>query len=751
MNRTDRLLARAWLLGLASGCLILLVPEGPKTPLVSRGGWTAVGFRATPKPSNLQLSPSLLESPDLRLWRSWSPETGAGPGRLESAPFEPGTFLSVPLLGYPAARSEVDLYLECLPDGGRLTLATGNLHEDWYERTLWMPRRFCAGPVRLVAVSQSRTWYVGAGTPFRSSVWSYLKESAPVLLLVHALAFTLLLSPGLAMAYWLQSRGLLPGPVSLAAIPLTTLLGYGSFFVAYYGGIALSAVASLGVGWAAVKLWSRTRVAGAAGEADGLLPLGLMFLYSLLCVLLLYVADAGIGSWAANYRYWPAVWSSDNQLQQLVAESLYQDRPIVGSLKPWRVSDRPPVLAGTLVLLRPLWQTLLGIGSNLRLYFYFHQVAGIVLNSFWVVPTWYLVRAIGLTARQALGVVTLVGATGFALFNSTYVWPKLIAGALALICYLEISDEGEGYARAAGAQKWVAIGLCAGLSLMCHGGVFLGMAPLLPAALRRTARGRVWHALVGAAVLAAVVLPWMAWQHFEEPPGNALVKFAFAGTWGFGEEGISVWETVRRTYAPITRDQWLCDRWNGVRSLFGAYLDPLVSWITRLPNQGTLAERLRLSDFLHFFPSLRFLNVGWLALCLLPWYPAVTRCRPRALWHMALVGLAGVAFAVLVLWRIHIVHTLSYLSVLLVVVALAAALITTRSALARVAAAAQMAYFVIVWVVFPLRWAPRTRWDVAGAALLTLACGWRLLHAATLLDASEKPEASRSQPLIPRT
>jgi hypothetical protein len=740
LNRPNTLLVRAWFLGLAFGCLILFAPEGPKTPLVSREGWSAVGFFRCPKPSVLQLSSPLLDNPDLTLWRSWSPEIGPEPGRLESAPFDPPTFLSVPLIGYPAF-TDIALYVECIADGRRLTMATGNPHEDWYERTLWMPRRWCHGRVRVVAASQSRTRYVGVGTPFRSSALSYLKESAPVLLLVHALAFAALLAPGWAIALWLRSRGMLPGPTSLAAIPLTALLGYGCFFVAYYGGVAASAAASLGVGWAGVTLWRKGRVAGLAAEPDNLLPLGLMFLYSLLCVLLLYLPDAGIGTWTATYRYWPAVWSSDNQLQQMVAEALYQNGPILGLFDPWKVSDRPPLLAGTLILLRPLWQTLLGIGSNARLYFYFHQVTGIVLSCFWVVPVWHLVRSVGQSARQTVGVVALVGSTGFTLFNSTYIWPKLIAGALALVCYLVLTDDGERYGSAAGVQRWVATGLCGGLSLMCHGGVFTGMLPLVPTALRRATHARPWHVLVGVAVFAAVLLPWTAWQHFEEPPGNALVKFAFAGTWGFGEERMSAWETVRRAYATITLDQWLNDRWNAARSLFGAYLDPLLFWMTRLPNEGALAGRLRLSDCLYFFPSLRFLNVGWLALCLLAWRPSVIRARPRPLRHMAWAGLAGVAVAVLALWRIHIVHTLSYLSVLLVTVALAVVLVSARSPLARMAVAAQLVYFLIVWVALPLRWAPQVRWDVAVFAVLALAFGWRLFRLATLVDEAEGPQA----------
>jgi hypothetical protein len=349
----------------------------------------------------------------------------------------------------------------------------------------------------------------------------------------------------------------------------------------------------------------------------------------------------------------------------------------------------------------------------------------------------------GLSARQGLAVVALVGSTGFDLFNSTYIWPKLIAGALALICYLLIADDGDRFGPAAGAQTWVATGLCAGLALMCHGGVLFGMVPLLPAALRRARQARFRHVLLGCAVLAAIVLPWSAWQRLEEPPGNALVKFAFAGTWGFGEEGVSVWDTVRTAYLGVTFDEWLTQRWNAIRSLLGAYVDPLLNHVTQRAYGESVAGRSRLADFLFLFPSMRFLNLGWLAMALLAWRSSSGTTRDLKPWHLARIGLAGVAVTVIVLWRIHVIHTLSYMSVLLITVALATALIGITSTFARLAVAAQFAYFVTVWILDPLLGGPRLRWDIALAAAATLVLGWRLLHLAALVDEGPRPSTRR--------
>src|SRR5260370_671827 len=111
--------------------------------------------------------------------------------------------VGVPIVGYPM-ESGLSLALVCVATGKTLPLAAANTHEEWVERTLWLPRSFCPSEVRAVALSASPTFYVGLGTPVESSLLSWLKESVFVLVAIHAVCAGLLLLPALAAARLLR-------------------------------------------------------------------------------------------------------------------------------------------------------------------------------------------------------------------------------------------------------------------------------------------------------------------------------------------------------------------------------------------------------------------------------------------------------------------------------------------------------------------------------------------------------------------
>jgi hypothetical protein len=190
------------------------------------------------------------------------------------------------------------------------------------------------------------------------------------------------LAPGLAIASLFVKRN----SALVAALPVTLTLGYVSFFLAYYVGrlaaleiamLVLASIAWLITRWQALERGTATTTA--------LQGFGLAFVISLACVCLVYAADLGIGSWAATDRFAPAIWASDAQLPQIVAEGLYRQLPVndligVG----WHVSDRPPLLSGLMLLAQPLFEPFFAVGDNQRLGFLFYQVLGSVACTLWV-------------------------------------------------------------------------------------------------------------------------------------------------------------------------------------------------------------------------------------------------------------------------------------------------------------------------------------------------------------------------------
>jgi len=705
-----------WASVVALGLSLLLMPEQPKTALVPRDGWTASGaFVQNSRPLPGEISDSILADPQVTFWRSWSPENGSQPGTLVSQPFTAPSVLAVPFAGY-TFESGIELYLECLTTSARQPIARGNAHENWVERTLWLPGSWCPSQVRLVATTTSRSYYIGVGTPVRSSRLSWLKESVFVVTAVHALAWAVLLVPGLAAVRVLRVRS--RDTALQAVVPTTLVFGYIAFFAVYYGGRMGSLaviVAMLVTGLAVVTRW---RAIWTAYRDESIArAIGLTFAISLAYILLVYSSDLGIGSWSATYRFAPAIWSADSQLPQIVAEGLYHGLPVKNLIGGgWHVSDRPPLLAGLMLLGRPVWEPLIATGDNQRLTFLLYQSLGMVACSLWVIPVWMLLaRLFNSRGHAAIG-VGLIATTGFVAFNSVYIWPKMLGGALGLGAYVALADAITTNEPRAAGRAYILAGGLAGLAMMSHAGVAWGFVPIFAYPLLKPTRARLTGLLLAASAALALLAPWMLWQQLEDPPGNALVKFALAGTWGMGEESKGVWATVRDVHATMTLADWLGMRRDALLTLVGAHLPAVISWYATRPMD--LAGRLRTWEFLYLLPGLGFANLGWLGIGWLASNPQSQNVSIRRVSRLWLAfGLSGVLIATLVNFNVNINHHQSYQSVLLVLLALYAAVLSGPVWLRRTAILANISYFAIVWVWSPLA-AFRVRPDIVVGALL---------------------------------
>jgi hypothetical protein len=717
----SRWLLNAWALAALIGLGILLLPERRKEALVPRDGWVVQGaFVPNVRPARGQVSRSILADPQSIFWTSWTPDRGGAPGRIMSVPFRAPRVLAVPFSGFPDQLG-AELYLECLENQKRLHIAHGNAHYTWVERTIWLPGSWCDSDSRLVASStaQRTDAYIAVGTPVSSSRLAWFKESVFVVVLMHALACALLFGPGLALVWLLGIRR--AETALLVALPGTFLMGYIAFFGFYYGALitrfAVILIALVSAGVVLIK-WRIVLAYLNHYASDTLYRL--FFTLSLSYVLLLYSADLGVGSFAANYRFAPAVWSTDNQLPQIVAEGLYKHRQVKFLIsREWRVSDRPPLMSGLFLLGRPVWEPLIAVGENARLLYYFYQVTGIVASTLWVVPIWLLLlKSVRTSPREASFIVIALAATGLVVFNSTYIWPKMLSGAFALAAYLAHgSAEADGPYD--GPTGEVAAGFLVALALLAHGGVIFGLVPLFVVfALRRRAN-RVRGLIVPVVVATVVIVPWLLWQQFEDAPGNALAKFALAGTFGFGEETKGLATTIREAYARLSLSDWLWLRWQGLLTLLGAFRPPLVRWLWLQPMD--FLGQLRLTDFVFVFPSLGLGNLGCLVLLTALFRAhrdANSTCifkSPCASW--VLIGLSGIALNVVLTWHLHVVHHQSYVSLLLIFAGLYSALLLNGPSLCRMVLAGQFAYFVLVWLCSPLAELPWRYDHVAGWVL----------------------------------
>jgi hypothetical protein len=216
-------------------------------------------------------------------------------------------------------------------------------------------------------------------------------------------------------------------------------------------------------------------------------------------------AVAGNATDAISYRFWLA---PDNTVPYLFAERLAAHTslrdPLIGD---WLTSDRPPLQTGFVLETYPF------LGNRVLA----SQLLGTALEATWVPAAWILLRSRGFSAARVAVVVLSTALTGAVFFNTVYVWPKMLAAAFALVAFTVLLERG---------SLVLAVALAA-LALLCHGGIVFSVLALIPFAWRLRPTRRTLAAMV--AVGAAVYLPWEAYQHFLDPPGNRLLKWMLAG------------------------------------------------------------------------------------------------------------------------------------------------------------------------------------------------------------------------------
>lgn len=155
---------------------IAIYPDPPARALLTPSDiFIDSGFVRTDPPKDFEVRASILQSPDLVLWRTWNPTDGSVPGDAHSAPFHMPAHLVIPYQGF-AGDDGIRIQLECLGSAARIDVATARTNNQWAESLVRRPRNWCEGDTRLLVHSSSRANYMAFGTPFRISTVSWFKK-----------------------------------------------------------------------------------------------------------------------------------------------------------------------------------------------------------------------------------------------------------------------------------------------------------------------------------------------------------------------------------------------------------------------------------------------------------------------------------------------------------------------------------------------------------------------------------------------
>jgi len=716
---------------------IAILPEHPAKLLTSVEGWDVHGARSSQVPlyafskQICQVRRSAIESAGGQIFRTWTSDNGIVPLELTSPPFRPSRYMSVAITGTnrtPAGR--VQAYIECEQNFQRVEIFRGSVNTNVAEAIVILPEGWCNGDAKLKFVSSEKNVNVGVGSVFKISYLSYLKSSffgrVPYFLTALTL-FSLVMLAGASLVVRLGWR-CDPLPIAFVALGVASL---GIFYLA--SGISVGwrciSVAVVAMATAFAFVWSGREACSQAARA--LAPyLRVWAIASLVYFAVLGLVTNGVGHWEPNYRFWPAIWSSDNELPWLFAEAIRRGwnlKDLFGGGGGWLPTDRPPLMAGAHLLLANVFGLLQAGNDGNYLRGHAYNSAAVTLNALWVPAAWWLLTKLrqGMDDRGRTAILVLVGCLPFALFNTVYGWPKAFGAAYALVAF-GLAWQSRGRDTSVYPDSTILLFFILGaFSMLAHASTALFLAPLGLLFLWWT----LWHntrrVIVGFAIALALLASWSLYKLIVLPSADPVTKYALTGDLGFGHPEWSLWQMLSMRYGSLDFWQWLKIKKNiliqaflpvpqdVLNSDFGAgVIDKLRAWDSILLSKGnlvvlllvTLAIWAVLRDFsLRLQGKIRAVSpflfligislVAWLLLVIGFFAPAIIHHWPQA----ALFGLA-LGGAVVVYEHYKVIFGITLLSL--------------------------MTYTGLVWILSPLQSALAID---AGAAMVLAALGsWAL-------------------------
>lgn len=546
---------------------LAVFPEQKSVLLTSSDGWSVrkhdssrVYLRDFPAQFR-QNRQSAVDLHSGQVFRTWTPDRGIVPLDIASAPFKPTPFMSVAITGTSRTpEGLVQAYIQCEANGQRLEVFKGSVNVNVAEAIVVAPKNWCPGVARIKLKSTEPNTYVGVGDVFEISFISYLKSSfiGRVPFFVSAVAiFSFVMFAGAALAArmgWHHD----PLPLALASLGSVSI---GMFYLASAmpdKGRWISIVFVLAVSAFAI------RFAGPEARrqvAHQLMPYARIWgVASLVYFAILSLAYNGLGHWDPNYRFWPATWSSDNELPWMFAEAIRHGWDLKGLFGGgWLPTDRPPLMAGAHLLLSDMFGLLQANNDGDYLRGAAYNAAAVALNALWVPVVWWLLRTLGrgLDDRGRLSILVFIACIPFVLFNTVYGWPKAYGAALALIAFGLAWQSRYSGAATSSKSSIVLFFVLGAFSMLAHSSTALFLGPLGLLFLFWNLRSNPRTVFFGFGVALLLLASWSVYKVVVLPSADPVTKYALTGNYGFGYPERPIGQMLADRYGEISFWQWL--------------------------------------------------------------------------------------------------------------------------------------------------------------------------------------------------
>jgi hypothetical protein len=558
-------------LSICTFCIAVL-PENSGKLLTSAEGWSVSGVSSNKVPlasfpvQVRHIRNSAVESTGGVVFRTWTPEYGIVPLEISSAPFKPARFMSVAITG--ASRTQeggVQAYIECEQNRQRLDIFRGSVNVNLAESIIIPPEGWCSGDARLKFISSEKNVNVGVGSVFEISYLSYLKSSflgrLPYFLVAITL-FSLIMLAGASLATrWVCNLD--PLPIAFVSLGVTSL---GVFYLS--NGMLMTGIPE-DWRWTSIAMvimlvvialvWSGREARVKSLRA--LLPYARIWIVpSLGYFAVLNLVSNGVGHWEPNYRFWPAVWSSDNELPWMFAEAIRHGWDFKGLFGGgWLPTDRPPLMAGAHLLLTDFFNLLQSGNDGKYLNGQAYNAVAVTLNALWLPASLWLLRILhkGMNDYARRAILMFIGFQPFVLFNTLYGWPKAFGAAFALVAFGLVWQARAYYLNASSRSVIVLFFMLGAFSMLAHASTAIFLLPLGVWFLYWTLRHNLKSILIGFGIALALLASWSMFKAIILPSSDPLTKYALTGDYGFAYPNRTLWQMLSSLYASLNFWQWL--------------------------------------------------------------------------------------------------------------------------------------------------------------------------------------------------
>jgi hypothetical protein len=631
----------------------------------------------------------------------WESIPGAR-GFLMSPQFAAPAFLSVQIKGSTIQRGH-DLYLE-LEDGKSrvpIQVPTANI---WRTFTCHVPTRWQGRQIRLVAAVADGADKTSLGvSSLRGYDFIFLvrKQITALLSLAwYPVTLLLFLCPGFAIALILVRRNTCAPPnAAIMAVAISCLTSYVVFWCYFVNPVfgQVSGIVVLGTGFVSLLVVLRVRpdLRALCRDVDILVPVMLMGLVGLFDLAMLDLADIGM-PWemTPRLRFTDQSLPFDSLIPMLFASRLWHGIDPRLVFADWHSSDRPPLQTGVFLVQWSVaaW-TRIPMGAQ-------YQFVGTAAQCSWIPAVWAFCRSRRLSPGKSATVLCFLVFSGFFVIHSVFVWPKMLAGALALWAFtLGLPGEVNRPFYAV----MVILGLAAALALLAHGGSLFTLLALALLLLMPHRFPGVLRLMTAASACAVVLLPWLAYQRYYDPPGNRLLKWHLAHA--IDIDSRSSWQSVVDAYRSAGAARVLRNKLANAKLLFVGDGGESAMYPPSPDSDGGRLlgidfRDLRRRESHNLLPALGILNVGWLVGIML-WLKgemSSVSCIVRSA--------LGLGFLNLAIWLLLMfgpatttLHQGPFACFFLLFIAPAACLAVLPAPWPTILVAVQGTWFLLIWIV----------------------------------------------------